>query len=127
MPSLLVSFWTAGTRNAAGRPQQNEGSVRYSRAIEGAASRDTDPDAGPFGQRVRRQAARYSYADSARRVVLGDGAAWIWNLAYSECPAAIQVVDLRPVESRGSAPTVAGGSSRLPTGFRIAPVPQSPA
>ena len=31
------------------------------------------------------------------------------------------------VESRGSAPTVAGGSSRLPTGFRIAPVPQSPA
>ena len=31
------------------------------------------------------------------------------------------------VESRGSAPTVAGGSNRLPTGFRIAPVPQSPA
>ena len=35
--------------------------------------------------------------------------------------------DWSGVESRGSAPTVAGGSSRLPTGFRIAPVPQSPA
>ena len=29
------------------------------------------------------------------------------------------------VESRGSAPTYAGGSSRSPTGLRIAPVPQS--
>ena len=92
--SKLVTYWTAEQRNAAGRPERDPGSVRYSAAIESAASRDTDADGAPFGQRLRRMAERCSYADAPRRVVLGDGAAWIWNLADRECPGAIQIVDL---------------------------------
>ena len=92
--SKLVTYWTAEQRNAAGRPERDPGSVRVSAAIESAASRDTDPEVAPFGLRLRRMAARCSYADAAQRVVLGDGAAWIWKLTYSECPGAIQIVDL---------------------------------
>ena len=92
--SKLVTYWTAEQRNAAGRPERDPGSVRYSAAIESAASRDTDPEVPPFGQRLRRMAERCSYADAPQRVVLGDGAAWIWKLTSSECPGAIQIVDL---------------------------------
>ena len=92
--SKLVTYWTAERRNAAGRPERDPGSVRVSAAIESAASRDTDPEVPPFGLRLRRMAERCSYADAPRRVVLGDGAAWIWNLTSRECPGAIQIVDL---------------------------------
>ena len=90
----LVVGWTAESRNPKGRPQRDAGSVRYSAAIESAASRDTDPEVSPFGRRVRREVARRSYAEAPRRVVLGDGAAWIWRLAAEELPGALQIVDL---------------------------------
>ena len=92
--SKLVTYWTAEQRNAADRPERDPGSVRVSAAIESAASRDTDPEVAPFGLRLRRMAERCSYADAPRRVVLGGGAAWIWKLTCSECPGAIQMVDL---------------------------------
>ena len=90
----LVLVWTAETRNPQGRPVRDPGSVSYSGAIESAASRDTDPDPSAFARRVRREAERRGFPDAARRVVLGDGAAWIWNLSSEQFPGAIQIVDL---------------------------------
>ncbi len=54
------------------------------------------PDAAPpaFTQRVLREARRRGFAHAARQVVLGDGAAWIWNLADEHIPGALQIVDL---------------------------------
>ena len=43
---------------------------------------------------VRREAERRGFPQAARRVVLGDGAAWIWRLAAEDYPGAIQIVDL---------------------------------
>ena len=90
----LVLVWTAETRNPQGRPVRDPGSVSYSGAIESAASRDTDPDLSAFAQRVGREAERRGFPNAARRVVLGDGAAWIWNLSSEQFPGAIQIVDL---------------------------------
>ena len=69
-------------------------SVSYTAAIETAASRDTDRDPAPFAQRVCREAERRRFADADRRVILGDGAPWIWTLADECFPDAIQIVDI---------------------------------
>jgi len=68
--------------------------VTYSAAIESAASRDTDEQPSEFAQRVTREAMRRGFDRAMRRVVLGDGAIWIWNLADEHFPGAIQIVDL---------------------------------
>ena len=64
-------------------------SISYTAAIETAASRDTDREPSPFAQRVRREADRRRFADADRRVILGDGAPWIWTLADECFPDAI--------------------------------------
>ena len=69
-------------------------SVSYTAAIETAASRDTDREPSPFAQRVCREAERRRFADADRRVILGDGAPWIWALADECFPDAIQIVDI---------------------------------
>ena len=46
------------------------------------------------GERVVREATRRGFEQAGRRVVLGDGALWIWNLADAHFPGAIQIVDL---------------------------------
>jgi len=58
-----------------------------------AATRDTDAAPAPFAQRACREAQRLGFGHAARRVVLGDGAPWIWNLADEHFPGAIQIVD----------------------------------
>ena len=91
----LVTAWTAeGRHPKTGRPQRDPGSVSYCAAIESAASRDTDPAPSAFAQRVRREAERRGFAQARRRVVLGDGALWIWSLCQEMFPGAIQIVDL---------------------------------
>ncbi len=91
----LVVVWTAESRHPrTGRPTRDLGSASYSAAIESAASRDTDPEPSPFARRVRREAERRGFPRAERRVVLGDGAPWIWNLAAMDYPGAIQIVDL---------------------------------
>ena len=115
--SKLVTYWAAEQRNAAGRPERDPGAARYSAAIESAASRDTDPEAAPFAQRLRRMAERCSYADAPRRVVLGDGAAWIWKLADQECPGALRRSGGGPLRgAAGRAPPARGGVRGLPPG-----------
>ncbi len=90
----LVTVWTAEARDAEGTPVRDPGSVTYSAAIESAASRDTDAHPSEFAQRVDREARRRGVDHASRRVVLGDGAPWIWNLADEQFPGATQIVDL---------------------------------
>jgi len=90
----LVTVWTAEGRDEEGVPVRDPGSVSYSAAIESAASRDTDETLSDFAQRVDREACRSGFAQAQRRVVLGDGAPWIWNLAGELLPGTVQIVDL---------------------------------
>ena len=90
----LCTAWTAEGRDGDGIPVRDPGSVSYSAAIESAASRDTDAAPSEFAQRADREARRRGVDQAQRRVVLGDGAPWIWNLADEQFPGAIQIVDL---------------------------------
>src|SRR5262249_22325596 len=74
-------------------PVRDPGSVSYSAAIESAATTDTGPRLSEFAKRVGREAHRRGVFQAPRQVVLGDGAAWIWNLAAELAPAAFQIVD----------------------------------
>ena len=87
-------MWTAETRDADGMPVRDPRSVSYSAAVESAASRDTDPLPSAVAQRAQREARRRGFDAAPRRVVLGDGAEWIWNLAGEQFPGAIEIVDL---------------------------------
>jgi hypothetical protein len=89
----LVTVWSAEGRDEEGVPVRDEGSVTYSAAIESAASRDTDKELSEFAKRVSREAARRRFEQVLRRVILGDGAPWIWNIATELFPNAIQIVD----------------------------------
>ena len=89
----LCAIWSAGTSDKHGRPMRDEGSVSYTAAIESAATSDTDKELSPFAQRVEREALRRDFYQAPRQVVLGDGAAWIWNIANELFPQAIQIVD----------------------------------
>ncbi len=89
----LCAVWSAESRDAQGQPVRDEGSVTYSAAIESAASGDAHPQASEFTQRVGREAQRRRFEQAARRVVLGDGAPWIWNLAQELFPGATEIVD----------------------------------
>ena len=89
----LVTVWTAEGRDDEGMPVRDEGSVSYSAAIESAATRDTDRTVSEFALRVEREAKRRGFERAQRRVVLGDGAPWIWNIANEHFPDAIQIVD----------------------------------
>jgi hypothetical protein len=90
----LCTVWSAEGRDREGIPVRDRGSVSYSAAIESAASRDTDQTLSAFAQRVGREAYRRAFEQAPRRVVLGDGALWIWNLADELFPGALQIVDL---------------------------------
>jgi len=90
----LCTVWTAEARDQAGIAVRDRGSVSYSAAIESAATRDTDETPSDFAARVDREARRRGFDQATRRVVLGDGAVWIWNVADEQFPGAIQIVDL---------------------------------
>jgi hypothetical protein len=89
----LCTVWSAEGRDEGGLPVRDEGSVSYSAAIESAAQKDTDEIPSEFAARVVREATRRGFERAARRAVLGDGAKWIWNLAWEHFPDAIQIVD----------------------------------
>jgi hypothetical protein len=89
----LCTVWSAESRDPKGRPVRDPGSVTYSGAIESAATRDTDLEPSEFAARVVREATRRGFEQAPRRVILGDGAVWIWNLAHEHFPGALQIVD----------------------------------
>jgi hypothetical protein len=90
----LLTIWTAEVRDEEGTPVRDPGSVSDSAAIESAAQKDTDAVPSEFAARVQREATRRGFDRAQRRVVLGDGAPWIWKLAGEQFPDAIQIVDL---------------------------------
>ena len=60
-------------------------STTYTGAIETAEE---------FGKRLYLEAWNRGWSRAQKKVVVGDGAAWIWNLAEQHFPGAIQIVDL---------------------------------
>ena len=90
----LAVVWSADTTDKKGHPVRDPGSTTYNAAIETIATRDTDPEPAPFAKRIRREAQRRGFATAPRRVVLGDGAPWIWNFTDEHFPDAVQIVDL---------------------------------
>jgi len=90
----LVSVWSAEGRDKDGHAVRDAGSVSYNGAIESAATADVDEDLSAFAQRVQREATRRGFDGAARRVVLGDGAKWIWKMSEELFPGAIEIVDL---------------------------------
>jgi hypothetical protein len=85
--------WSAEARDKDGIPTRDPGSVTYTAAIETAASSDTSDETPPFAQRLLREMSRRRYFEADRRAFLGDGAAFIWNLADEHAPGAIQILD----------------------------------
>ena len=86
---------SCGRRRATtrkGAPCATPGSTTYNAAIETIATRDTLP--APFARRILREAERRGFDTAERRVILGDGAPWIWHFADEHFPDAIQIVDI---------------------------------
>jgi len=68
-----------------GYPVRDPDSTTYTGAIE---------TAGDFGKRLYREAWKRGWSRAEKKVVMGDGAEWIWNLAEIHFPGAVQIVDL---------------------------------
>jgi len=81
----LGCVFTQATTDEEGRPVRDEDSTTYTAAIETAEE---------FGLRLYAEAWRRGWSRAKKKVVLGDGAVWIWNLAEQHFPGAIRIVDL---------------------------------
>jgi len=81
----LGCVFTQTRTDLDGRPVRDEQSTSYVAAIEPAED---------FGLRVYTDAWRRGWSRAKKKVVIGDGAIWIWNLAAQHFPGAIQIVDL---------------------------------
>lgn len=68
-----------------GYPIRDPDSTTYTGAIENAEE---------FGKRIYLEAWNRGWNRAEKKVVIGDGAEWIWNLADLHFPGAIQIVDL---------------------------------
>ncbi|MBL8218720.1 MAG: transposase, partial [Bryobacterales bacterium] len=66
-------------------------STTYTGAIESA---------GQFGKRLYLEAWNRGWGRAKAKVVIGDGAEWIWNIANQHFPGAIQIVDLYHARQR---------------------------
>jgi hypothetical protein len=76
-------FTSIGT-DKENRPLRDPASTTYTGAIENAAE---------FARRIYREAFQRGWARARLKVVLGDGAVWIWNVAAEQFPGAILIVD----------------------------------
>jgi len=81
----LGCVFTQATCDKKGFPIRDPDSTTYTGAIETAEE---------FGKRIYLEAHQRGWEGAAKKVVLADGAEWIWNLADLHFPGAIQIVDL---------------------------------
>jgi len=81
----LGCVFTQTTTDEKGRPIRDEVSTTYTGAIEAAEL---------FGRRLYTEAWERGWNCARKKVVLGDGAEWIWNIADQHFPGALQVVDI---------------------------------
>ena len=118
IPILYVQMDGTGVpvvkKETAGRQGKTEGQPAHTREAklgcvftqttwdkEGYAIRDPDSTtytgaletAVEFGKRIYREALKRGWSRAKKKVVIGDGAEWIWNLVAEHFPGAIQIVD----------------------------------
>jgi hypothetical protein len=117
----LGCVFTQTSADSEGRPVRDEDSTSYVAAIETAEA---------FGLRLYTEAWRRGWSRAQKKVVIGDGAIWIWNLADQHFPGAVQIVDLYharqhlwdlsaklfPDDSKGLKPWIARCLDRLERG-----------
>jgi hypothetical protein len=119
IPVLYVQMDGTGVpvvkKETVGRQGKTEGQPAHTREVklgcvftqttwdqEGYAIRDPDSttytgaieSAEQFGRRIYAQAWGRGWNRALQKVVIGDGAEWIWNLVALHFPDAIQIVDL---------------------------------
>jgi hypothetical protein len=119
VPILYVQMDATGVpvvkKETVGRPGKTEGQPAHTREAklgcvftqtssdqDGYAIRDPDSTsytgaietAEEFGKRIYVEAWKRGWSRAAQKVVMGDGAEWIWNLAAQYFPGATQIVDL---------------------------------
>jgi hypothetical protein len=81
----LGCVFTQTTWDKEGYPIRDPDSTTYTGAIESAEE---------FGRRIYAQACGRGWSRALKKVVIGDGAEWIWNLVALHFSDAIQIVDL---------------------------------
>src|SRR5438309_2570442 len=81
----LGCVFTQTTWDSEGYAIRDPDSTTYVGAIETAEE---------FGKRIYLEAWNRGWSRAAKKVVMGDGAEWIWNLADQHFPGAVQMVDL---------------------------------
>ena len=81
----LGCVFTQTTWDDEGYAIRNPDSTTYTGAIETAEE---------FGKRIYVEAWNRGWSRAEKKVVVGDGAEWIWNLADQHFPGAVQIVDL---------------------------------
>jgi hypothetical protein len=119
IPILYVQMDATGVpvvkKETVGRKGKTEGQPAHTRDVklgcvftqttwdeEGYAIRDPDTTtytgaietAEEFGKRLYLEAWNRGWNRAQKKVVIGDGAEWIWNLADQHFPGAVQIVDL---------------------------------
>lgn len=77
--------WRRNGRRSKKRPVRDEASTTYTGAIETASE---------FARRIYRDAFQRGWTRALIKVVRGDGAVRIWNIAAEQFPGAILIVDL---------------------------------
>lgn len=81
----LGCVFTQSAWDEQGFPVRDPDSTTYVGAIETAEE---------FGKRLYVEAWKRGCSRAEKKVVMGDGAEWIWNLAAQHFPGAVQIVDL---------------------------------
>ena len=81
----LGCAFTQTTWDKEGYAIRNPDSTTYVGAIETAEE---------FGKRIYLEAWKRGWSRAGKKVVMGDGAEWIWNVADQYFPRATQIVDL---------------------------------
>ena len=81
----LGCVFTQTTWDEKGFPIRDPDSTTYTGAIETAEE---------FGKRIYPEAWKRGWSRAEKKVIMGDGAEWIWNLAEQHFPGAVQIVDL---------------------------------
>lgn len=81
----LGCVFTQTTWDEGGYPVRDSDSTTYVGAIETAEE---------FGKRTYVEAWKRGWSRAEKKVIMGDGAEWIWNLAEQHFPGAVQIVDL---------------------------------
>ncbi len=119
IPILYVQMDGTGVpvvkKETEGRKGKTDGQPAHTREVklgcvftqtawdeEGYAIRDPDSTsytgaietAEEFGKRIYLEAWNRGWSRALKKIVMGDGAEWIWNLADQHFPGAVQIVDL---------------------------------